>query len=146
MGLVSCSVVVAVPLVLVLWLWGRPLLNGRWRQPGWFIATAAFCVVAGAATWLIGSLAGASLDPEESCHAAGTTYDYAYRSAHWREPSRWFPLHNKCNADYDLVPVWINPGLVLLLVLAAACLCAAVWLTTANQRTKKDPEKGMHRP
>jgi hypothetical protein len=146
MGVVSCSVLVAVPLVFVLWLWGRPLLDGRWRKPGWFVATAAFCVAAGAATWLIGAVAGPSLDPEESCHAAGTTYDYAYRSAHWRESSRWFPLHNRCNADYDLVPAWINPGLVLLVLLAAACLCAAVWLTAANQRTKKDPEKGMRRP
>jgi hypothetical protein len=138
MGLIACSLVAAVPAVLVLWLWGRPLFDYRWRTPGWFIATAALCVVAAAVTWLIGAFAGSSMDPEESCHTAGTTYDEAYRSAHWREPSRWFPLHNKCNAGYDLVPVWVNPALVLLLLLATTSLGVAVWLAVAHRRTKKD--------
>lgn len=77
----------AIPTVLVLWLWARSLFTGRWKTPGWFIGTAGLCVVATAVTWFLGALAG-GLDPEESCHAAGTTY----RSAHWQEPSRWFPF------------------------------------------------------
>ena len=140
MGLIACSLVAATPTLLVLWLWGRSLFSGRWRTPGWFIGTAALCVTAAAVTWFVGAFAGASLDPVEACHAAGTTYDAAYHSVHFRESSRWFPLHDKCNANYDLVPAWVNPTLVLLLLLTTTCLGAAIWLATANQRTKKDKE------
>ncbi len=132
--MIGCALLVAVPGMLVLWLWARPLLSSRWTTPGWFVATAGLCVVAAAVTWFIGAFSGSSLDPEESCHAAGTTYDEAYRSAHWREPSRLFPLHNKCNAAYDLVPAWVNPALVLLLLAATTCVGVAVWLAVANKR------------
>lgn len=135
MSIIACSLPAAIAVLLLLWLWGRPLFTGRCRTPSWFIATAGLFVGGAAVTWLIGAFAGSSLDPEESCHAAGVTYDEAYRSAHWREPSRRFPLHNKCNAEYDLVPVWINPALVLLLLLAITCLGVAICLAVANQRT-----------
>ncbi|MFC4021264.1 hypothetical protein ACFOW4_25425 [Micromonospora sp. GCM10011542] len=136
MGLITSSLCLALPIMLVLWLWVRPLFSGRWKTPGWFIATAGLCVVAAAATWILGAFAGSSMDPEESCHMAGTAYDNAYRSAHWQEPSRWFPLHNRCNASYDLVPAWVNPALVLLPLLATTCLGVAVWLAVAHKRTK----------
>ncbi|MFY1573555.1 hypothetical protein ACN26Z_01515 [Verrucosispora sp. WMMD703] len=136
MSLIACSLLVAAPALLVLWLWGRPLLAGRWKTPGWFLATAALCAVATVVTWFIGAFPGSSLDAEESCRAAGATYDDAYRSTHWQEPSRWFPLRNKCNATYDLVPAWVNPTLVLLLLLTTTCLGATVWLGIANQRAK----------
>ncbi|MER7461123.1 hypothetical protein [Micromonospora sp. NPDC126480] len=135
MSLIACALLVAAPGLLVLWLWGRPLVDGRWRTPGWFLATAGLCVVAAAGTWFVGAFSGSSLDPEESCHAAGTTYDSAYRSTHREEPSRLFPLHNRCNATYDLVPAWVNPTLVLLLLLTTTCLVAAVWLI-ADRRAK----------
>lgn len=86
-----------IPALLLLWLWARPVIAGRWQTPGWFLGTAGLCVVATGVTWFVGAFSG-GLDPEESCHAAGVTYDRAYRSAHWEEPSRWFPLHNRCNA------------------------------------------------
>ncbi|MFI7553830.1 hypothetical protein ACIBQ2_29310 [Micromonospora sediminimaris] len=136
MSLIACSLLVTAPTLLVLWRWGRPLLAGPWKTPGWFLATAALCAVAAGVTWFIGAFSGSSLDAEESCRAVGVTYDGAYRSTHWQEPSRWFPLHNKCNATYDLVPAWVNPTLVLLLLLATACLGATVWLWIANQRAK----------
>jgi hypothetical protein len=141
MGIIACSVVAAIPVLLVLRLWCKPLFAGRWRTSGWFIATAGLCAVVAAVTWFIGAFSGSSLDPEESCHAAGATYDEAYRVAHWREPSRLFPLHNKCNADYDLVPVWVNPALLLLVLLVITCLGVAVWLAVANRRTEKDKAK-----
>jgi hypothetical protein len=75
-----------------------------------------------------------SWDPGESCDAAGQRYDDAYRAAHWREPARWFPLHNRCNAGYDLVPAWVNPAVVVLTLLAAGCLGVAVWLVAARRR------------
>ncbi|MBE1489579.1 hypothetical protein [Plantactinospora soyae] len=145
MGIVASSLLIAVPALLVLWLWVRPLLIGRWKTPGWFIGTAGFCVVAAAVTWFIGAFAGTSLDPEESCHTAGVVYDSAYRSANWQEPSRLFPLHNRCNATYDLVPVWINPALVLLLLLATTCVGVAVRLAVAARRTTKAERERVHR-
>lgn len=88
-------------------------------------------------TYLVGSLAGASLDPEEACHRAGEAYDQAYRRANFEEYTRWFPLRNKCHADYDLVPTWVNPALVTLTVLALACTAYAAHLAVLRRRTKK---------
>ncbi|MEU8792209.1 hypothetical protein [Streptomyces sp. NPDC048643] len=137
MGVIANFLLLAVPVLIVLGLWSRPLLTGRWKTPGWFLVTAGLCLVAMLVTWIVGALAGSSMDAEESCHAAGTTYDRAYRSVHWQEPSRWFPLHNKCNAGFDLVPVWVNPALVVLPLLAVTFLGLAVRLAVVNQRTEK---------
>ncbi|MFJ9719055.1 hypothetical protein ACIRPQ_24495 [Streptomyces sp. NPDC101213] len=87
-------------------------------------------------TYLVGSLAGASLDPEEACHGAGQTYDRAHRRANFDECTRWFPLHDRCHAGYDLVPAWVNPALVALPVLALLCLAHAVRLAVGRRRTE----------
>lgn len=136
MGLIACFLLVAAPGTLLLSWWGGRLFTGRWRTPGWLLATTGLCVVAAAGTWFIGALSG-GLDPEEACHAVGATYDRDYRSAHWREPSRWFPMHNRCNAEHDLVPVWVNPGVVILLLAATTCLAGAVWLTVASRQARR---------
>jgi hypothetical protein len=39
-------------------------------------------------------------------------------------------MHNRCNADYDLVPGWVNPALVIFAVAAVACLVGAAAATT----------------
>ncbi|WP_326696439.1 hypothetical protein OG909_03325 [Streptomyces sp. NBC_01754] len=127
-----------LPLLTALWFWSRPLLSGTWRRsPVWFTWSAVLLLLGAGATYLIGSLAGASLDPEEACHRAGQTYDGAYRRANFQEYTRWFPLHDKCHAGYDLVPAWVNPILIALPVLALICLAYAVRLTVIRCRTKK---------
>ncbi|MFF0160185.1 hypothetical protein ACFYRY_22020 [Streptomyces sp. NPDC005263] len=140
MGLLLLLLVLLV-LVLVgpgLWFWCRSLAGGRWRHStGWFALTAALLVLGAGAVYLVGSLAGANLDPEEACHSRGETYDRAYRRANFDEYTQWFPLHDKCNAGYDLVPGWVNPTLVVLPVLAVACLAYAVRLAVLHRRTKK---------
>lgn len=119
-----------------LWFWSRSLVDGRWRRSaGWFAGTAALLVLGTGVTYIAGSLAGASLDPEESCHADGQTYDLAYRRANFDEYTQWFPLHDKCHANYDLVPSWVNPTLLVLPILAIACLAHAVRLTVIHRRT-----------
>jgi hypothetical protein len=121
-----------------LWSWGRSLADGRWRRsPAWFAGTAVLLLLGAGVVYLIGSLSGASLDPEEACHKAGQTYDRAYRRANFDEYTQWFPLHNKCHAGYDLVPAWVNPTLVALPVLAVACLTYCVRLAVIHRRTKK---------
>ena len=128
-------------LVLVgpaLWFWCRSLAGGRWRHSaGWFVLMAVLLVLGAGVTYLVGSLAGGNLDPEEACHARGQNYDRAYRTANFDEYTQWFPLHDKCHAGYDLVPGWVNPTLVLLPVLAVACLAYAVRLAVLQRRTKK---------
>ncbi|MFF0466162.1 hypothetical protein ACFYPX_01775 [Micromonospora zamorensis] len=133
MGFVTTGLCLAVPMLFVLWLWGRPLLTGRWKTPGWFVATAGLSICATAGTWFVGAFAGSSMSSEESCQQAGVTYDSAYRAVHWRESSRWFPLHDRCNATHDLVPAWVNPALVLLSLLAVTCIGVAVGLAVVRR-------------
>lgn len=123
------------PVLLVLAVWVWPLVTGRWRRPGWFFGTAGLCLVAIPVVWFVGAFSG-GLDPEESCHLAGQAYDESYRAAHWREAARWFPLHNRCSAGYDLVPPWVNPALVVLPLLALACLGVASWLVVRRLRAR----------
>ncbi|ADB31421.1 hypothetical protein Kfla_2345 [Kribbella flavida DSM 17836] len=116
-----------------LYFWTRSLVTSRWRRsPGWFAGTAALLLLATGLAYVIGSLAGANLDPEKARHADGERYDATYRRAHLDEYTQWFPLHDKCHAGYDLVPAWINPALVILPVLATACLAYAVLLTVTR--------------
>ncbi|MET8115619.1 hypothetical protein [Streptomyces prasinus] len=129
---------ILLPLLTGLWFWSRPLLSGAWRRsPAWFLWSAVFLLLGSGITYLIGSLAGASLDPEEACHRVGQTYDHAYLDAHFEEHRRWFPLYKKCHAGYDLVPSWVNPALVALPVLALLCLACAVRLAVSRHRAGK---------
>ncbi|MCF4140131.1 hypothetical protein L1856_29840 [Streptomyces sp. Tue 6430] len=131
-----------LPLLTGLWFWSRPLFSGTWRRsPAWFTWSAVLLLLGTGVTYLVGSLAGASLDPEEACHEAGQTYDRAYRRANFDEYTRWFPLHDKCHAGYDLVPAWVNPALVVLPVLALLCLAHAVRLAVGLRRTKESRTK-----
>ncbi|MFI1954263.1 hypothetical protein ACH437_20805 [Streptomyces xinghaiensis] len=131
-------VLICLALTTAVWFWSLPLFLGTWRSsPAWFIWNAVFLLVGAGVTYLIGSLAPlGSLDPEEGCHKAGQTPDRAYRSANFEEYTRWFPLHNKCHAGYDLVPSWVNPALVALPALALLCLAYAVLLAVIQRRTR----------
>lgn len=125
-----------------LWFWARALVRGRWRySPGWFAGTAVLLLLATGVTYLVGALAGASLDPAEACAARGQIYDGAYITEHFDEQTRVFPLRNACNADYDLVPAWVNPALVVLPLPAVICLVFCGRLTVIHRRrTEKDPQ------
>ncbi|MFF1441871.1 hypothetical protein [Streptomyces sp. NPDC058295] len=104
------------------------------RTPVFWLTLSALSCVGSFLTWLWGAWSG-GLDVAETCTLLkGQKYDDAYRTEHWREPSQFFPLHNKCNASYDLVPFWVNPMLVLLALLAVGCLIAAVLRTIAYFR------------
>ncbi|MET8382749.1 hypothetical protein ABZV14_07060 [Streptosporangium canum] len=138
MGLLLLLLLFVVPAGPGLWFWYRSLAGGRWRHSaGWFAGTAVLLVLGTGVTYLAGSLAGGNLDPEEACHADGQTYDRAYRRANFDEYTQWFPLHDRCHAGYDLVPAWVNPALVVLPVLAAACLAYAVRLAVIRRRAKQ---------
>ncbi|MER7777068.1 hypothetical protein ABTZ21_19070 [Streptomyces sp. NPDC096191] len=113
--------------------WGRPR---TWLSLG--VVGVSSGVAGFAVAYLTGILSG-GLDVGEACvHGHGVRYDEAYRAAHAREFSRWFPLHSKCNANFDLVPSWVNPAIVFFVLLAAAgvlCLVSAV-VTAVGRRPR----------
>jgi hypothetical protein len=76
-------------------------------------------------TYFIGIFAPGK-DIDETCASAGQVLDENYRAQNWQEPSRFFPLHDKCNAGYDMIPAWVNPALVIFSVLTVAFICAMV--------------------
>ncbi|MFV0134822.1 hypothetical protein ACLGIH_16565 [Streptomyces sp. HMX87] len=96
--------------------------------------------VGGLAVAYVTGIFSTGLDVEETCeYGHGVRYDDAYRAAHVEESGRWFPLHSKCDASYDLVPAWVNPAIVLFSLLAAAgvlCLVAAA-VTALRARTDR---------
>ncbi|MFI7316884.1 hypothetical protein [Streptomyces venezuelae] len=129
--------ILLILIAVLIGLWCYPLFAGNWRRsPLWFAINAVALLLGAGVTYLIGALAG-GLDTGEECQNAGQAYDSAYRSAHFREFQRWYPLHEKCNAGYDLVPAWVNPTLIVLPVLAALCLAYSVRLAVIHRRTKK---------
>ncbi|MFD8078714.1 hypothetical protein ACFV3E_39415 [Streptomyces sp. NPDC059718] len=82
-------------------------------------------------TWAYGTFSG-GMDVRETCElVAGEHYDPGYRAAHFQEFAQVFPLHNKCNASYDLVPGWVNAA-VLVLALATVVLVGKALAGTVN--------------
>ncbi|MER5885290.1 hypothetical protein ABT160_15790 [Streptomyces sp. NPDC001941] len=122
---IALPVLAAVALVVCAWRTVRGVADRSWTRPGWWPNPAFVLLVAGAVIWFFGAWSG-GLDVGEACAAQGTPLDNAYRAAHWREASRWFPLHNKCDAAHDLVPAYVNPTLVAVAVLLVGCAVAAV--------------------
>jgi hypothetical protein len=51
-----------------------------------------------------------------ACLAVGQDFDRNFRLRHPHDGLPVFPLHNRCNAAYDLVPEWVNPALTVLAV------------------------------
>ena len=80
-----------------------------------------------------GSLTGA--DWAETCISRGVRFDPAYE---FRRTA--FPLSRPCNAEYDLVPVWMNVAVVLLVAATLACLVVAVVLTRRDRRAARTGE------
>jgi hypothetical protein len=123
-----------------LWFWARSLLRGTWRRSAaWFAGTSVLLLFAACFTFLLGVTAGASLDTEEACHQRGQRYDHAYLDEHFEETARLFPLRKPCNADYDLVPAWVNPVLVAFPVPAAGSLAYSGRLVVVRLRRSREP-------
>lgn len=74
---------------------------------------------------------------------AGQPLDDGYPSINWPDPNPPFPLSKKCNANYDLVPFWVNPALVLFAVLVLTCLIllvlSSIQRAKASRTRKQNP-------
>ncbi|GAA3002318.1 hypothetical protein [Streptomyces fulvorobeus] len=131
MNAVSALAAIALPplvlavFVLSVWKTARGLPARRWRHPGWWVFPAVVLIGIGCVVWFVGAFSG-GFDVREACAARGVPYDDAYRTENWREPSQWFPLHNRCDADHDLVPAFVNPSLVAIAVMLVGCAAGAV--------------------
>ncbi|MGW2836686.1 hypothetical protein ACWCWD_02660 [Streptomyces sp. NPDC001493] len=105
--------------------------RGRARgflRPGPVIAVGGAALLNAATVWFLG-FSRIGLDIRESCeYANGVRFDERWNEAHYGESQNFFPLHAKCSATVDLVPAWVNPAFVVLVLLAGACLCLAVFL------------------
>ncbi|MEV3927958.1 hypothetical protein [Streptomyces sp. NPDC049944] len=115
----------------------------RQRAPGLLRASsmAALACIAflnAVTTWFLG-LAQPGLDIEESCVSRTGSFDDTWNAAHYLESQRLFPLHAKCGATVDLVPAWVNPTIVVLLLLSGGCLCAAAFLTVRGFARRRVP-------
>ncbi|MDI3419198.1 hypothetical protein [Streptomyces luteolus] len=99
------------------------LREGRTRRArlSFAVATAPAAFLGLLVSWSVGAFSGA-LDVGEACVTQQQHYDSAYRARHMDEMNQLFPLRNACNADYDLVPGWVNPAVVLCAALLVASL------------------------
>jgi hypothetical protein len=68
-------------------------------------------------------------DLYETCLIAGQELDLNFRLQNPDDGSLVFPLHNRCNAFYDIVPEWTNPALVAL----AAAMVISLICTLVSQ-------------
>jgi hypothetical protein len=136
-ALIPCLVVLVLP-GWSLWRMVKGLRAGDWRRPAWFghATWASFFLMVLA--WLWGLAAGPALQSlEEKCSIRHhQPYDDAYYQAHRDDYHRLFPLSSKCNADYDLVPAWVNPTIAVFLLLLAVSIAGLVW-TSAHRSTVK---------
>lgn len=99
----------------------------RLRPSAW-LGLTLLALLAFGLTAFVGMWSGGK-DIDETCAVAHQPLDHVYRAQHWQEPGRFFPMHDRCTADYDLVPGWINPGLAAFAVVAVTCLVGLVVAT-----------------
>ncbi|MFE7777248.1 hypothetical protein ACFU5O_25825 [Streptomyces sp. NPDC057445] len=107
----------------------------RFGPVAWLALAVALSFLLGV-TYFVGMFSGGH-EIDETCNAVGQPLDDNYRAEHWQEPSQWFPMHNKCNAHYDLVPAWVNPAIVTLWLLIVLCVGGAVWSAVSRRRAKR---------
>jgi hypothetical protein len=126
-GVLAAAVVLVVWFVWNLWNLFRIVTGLRdrsWRRPLWWTRACSVAFFAGLASW-IWAVSRTGLDVRETCQfVQHQHYDKSYRAAHAAEFQTFFPLHNKCNAHFDLVPPWVNPFLVVCAVMSLAAIAA----------------------
>lgn len=126
-----------LPFVLpALWSWFRivqRVCQRRWRERGWYgrVLWTATYTAACLSFWASEQRGLTPNSQEASCRYAGQSFDSDYFYSHFGPLP---PLLNSspCNDHYDLVAGWINPTIVVCLILAVAALAALTWSTYAE--------------
>jgi hypothetical protein len=88
-----------------------------------WVAAAVYALLASAAMYAWGAwhILSVAMDVEEKC---AVVYHERWDPAHG-QPT-WVPLGRRCNASFDMVPAYVNPAVVALLVAAVVCAGLAV--------------------
>lgn len=126
-----------VPLLpfVALFLWSvfrlaQSVWQHRWRRDGWYARLFWTSLYAASGLWVWAITRGGLTpgDLERTCGAAGQSFNESYYQSH---QGPWPPLLNSvpCNRNYDLVASWINPTIVICLLLAIAAFVALVLST-----------------
>lgn len=86
-----------------------------------WVQAAAYAPIAAVGLYAWGAAHMFTMDIGETCKLTyGQQWDPDYTG------ESLFPLSSKCNASFDLVPAYVNPGVVGLLVLIPVFLVVAV--------------------
>jgi hypothetical protein len=117
------------------------LRDRQWRAVNWWGHVLSLSLFSTLAVWLYG-LFSMGLNVREECQFVHhQPYDADYRDAHTAEYNKWFPLHRKCNASYDMVPAWVNPVVVLGVVVSLVSLAVLVRFAVARRPSLPVKEK-----
>ncbi|MFJ8647109.1 hypothetical protein ACIRNI_13420 [Streptomyces sp. NPDC093546] len=113
---------------LVVWIVVRITSGNRWARAAVFLALGTGLLF----LWGLGSMF--VLDVEEACTLSrGQEYAPEETGA-----QTLLPMSYKCNASYDLVPGYVNPGLAVGAVSTVVCAVLAVrhtWRRVARERS-----------
>ncbi|MEF9906182.1 hypothetical protein [Streptomyces sp. P9-A2] len=108
------------------------LRDGSWQRPLWWARLWSLALFVGCVAWLRGALSG-GLDVGETCaYVHHQTYDSAYLAEPGEEFNALFPLSNKCNAHYDLVPAWVNPTVLNCAAFVLLATAVLLWFGVAR--------------
>jgi hypothetical protein len=114
----------AIPLIVAVSMVVRRVRRGR--SPVTLFGGAALSWMAMGYVWTYGMFSTALYVEKQCVFQHHVRFDAEYYSEHAEEFKRLFPLHEKCNADYDMVPAWVNPAIVVLGVLGVVLLVAQI--------------------
>ncbi|RJQ83414.1 hypothetical protein D5S17_00630 [Pseudonocardiaceae bacterium YIM PH 21723] len=88
--------------------------------------------------YLIGARSHAFTALDEACYEEGLPFDGEAAYQRQRRQDGWFPLHQWCTGTDDMVPIWVNPAMVLFWGMAAfggaMFLFTTVWRLWTGRR------------
>lgn len=111
----------------------------RWMTAGFLSSMLSFVL------WM-GGVGLSGFDLGEECAKRRFPLDYGYLSEHLADRTRILPLSAPCNARDDLIPVWLNPAIIICLLSALAFLALSVSSFVGRRKAVKNlPENRWRR-
>ena len=103
--------------------------NSEPHYPWGFVIGGILSLVSSFIVWLMGvGLAG--FDLADQCLERGYPFDREYLSElhSANKYSKVFPLSSPCNAQDNLIPIWVNPAIIILAVGGIILLTLSVFI------------------
>lgn len=137
-----------VPFVLpAAWSWFRIVQRawqGRWQRPRWYARLLWTFLYTATLLWGWASLSRGFTPNSQAlnCRIAGQSFDPDYYYSHVG-PLPPLLVSSPCNRDYDLVAGWINPAIVicLLMTVAASVALAVSSVRVAAESAGSGPDR-----